>query len=60
MGVLYTSNISAIDKKLHSEDNGANFEQSVDYRYGIRGWLTSINNARRVSNINNNDEDNDL
>lgn len=34
-----------IDKKLHSKDGGANFEQSVDYRYNIRGWLERINDA---------------
>ncbi len=34
-----------IDKKLHSEDTGTAFKQSVDYRYNIRGWLTSVNNA---------------
>jgi len=33
-----------VDKQLHSTD-GTNFEQSVDYRYNIRGWLTSINDA---------------
>ncbi len=32
-----------IDKRLHSADNGLNFEQSVDYQYNIRGWLTFIN-----------------
>jgi RHS repeat-associated protein len=34
-----------VDKKLHSEDEGDSFLQSVDYRYNIRGWLTSINNS---------------
>lgn len=34
-----------VDKKLHSIDNGSTFEQSVDYRYNIRGWLTQINDA---------------
>ncbi|WP_185154163.1 DUF6443 domain-containing protein [Fulvivirga sp. M361] len=34
-----------IDKKLHSEDNGISYAQSVDYRYNIRGWLTRINNS---------------
>ncbi|MCE7996504.1 MAG: hypothetical protein HEP71_31320 [Roseivirga sp.] len=33
-----------IDKKLHSADNSTSFEQSIDYLYNIRGWLTSINN----------------
>ncbi|MEP5612297.1 MAG: DUF6443 domain-containing protein, partial [Cyclobacteriaceae bacterium] len=43
----YTYNAlgQVIDKKLHSEDLGTTYEQSIDYRYNIRGWLTSINNA---------------
>jgi RHS repeat-associated protein len=48
-----------IDKKLHSADNGSTFKQSVDYRYNIRGWLTSINNASLASN-GANDDGNDL
>jgi len=34
-----------VDKNLYSTDNGTTFKQSTDYRYNIRGWLTSINNA---------------
>jgi RHS repeat-associated protein len=34
-----------IDKKIHSENGGANYLQSVDYRYNIRGWNTNINNT---------------
>jgi len=35
-----------VDKKLHSTvSTGANAKQSVDYRYNIRGWLTSMNDA---------------
>jgi YD repeat-containing protein len=34
-----------VTKKLHSTDNGSTFKQSVDYRYNIRGWMTSINNS---------------
>lgn len=34
-----------VDKKLHQTTPGGKFLQSVDYRYNIRGWLTSINNA---------------
>ena len=34
-----------VDKKLHSTD-GTNFKQSIDHRYNIRGWLTSINNSK--------------
>ncbi|MEP2025851.1 DUF6443 domain-containing protein, partial [Reichenbachiella sp.] len=32
-----------VTKKLHSENDGADFLQTVDYRYNIRGWLTQIN-----------------
>lgn len=45
-----------VDKKLHSTDwntvstpSWANFLQSVDYRYNIRGWLSNIND-RNLSN----------
>jgi RHS repeat-associated protein len=46
-----------IDKKLYSEDNGANFKQSVDYRYNIRGWLTSMNNSQVTNDGVTNDDD---
>lgn len=52
------------DKGLHSTDydpaagQGA-FLQSVDYRYNIRGWLTSINNASLTVDASN-DEAGDL
>ena len=49
-----------VDKKLHSTmSSGADAKQSVDYRYNIRGWLTSINNAALANNATNNDS-NDL
>jgi RHS repeat-associated protein len=35
---------SLVANKLHSE-NGADFEQVVDFRYNIRGWLLRINSA---------------
>lgn len=44
-----------VDKKVHSPDNGVTGKQSVDYRYNIRGWLTSINDAELEANSNNND-----
>ena len=47
-----------IDKKLHSQGDES-FKQSVDYRYNIRGWLTSINNSS-LSVDDNNDEDDDF
>ncbi|MEP4091040.1 DUF6443 domain-containing protein, partial [Reichenbachiella sp.] len=39
-----------IDKKIHSTDNGTTFEQSLDFTYNIRGWLTSLNDAD-LSNV---------
>jgi len=44
-----------VDKNLHSTDNGATFKQSTDYRYNIRGWLTSINNADLTPGTTNDD-----
>ena len=35
-----------VDKKLHNADGGTSYLQTVDYRYNIRGWLTSINNSQ--------------
>ncbi len=50
-----------IDKSLHSIEGKSHFAQSVDFRYNIRGWLESINNARlRNDNGATNDENNDL
>jgi RHS repeat-associated protein len=49
-----------VDKKLHSSDNGASFKQSVDYRYNIRGWLTSMNDASLANNGTTNDDTGDL
>ncbi|RZS99558.1 DUF6443 domain-containing protein [Aquimarina brevivitae] len=49
-----------IEKNLHSTDNGANFLQSIDYRYNIRGWLKTINNPQLTFNPENNDDTNDL
>ena len=48
-----------VDKKLYSTNNGNSFKQSVDYRYNIRGWLTSINDSQLMINRNN-DENGDL
>jgi RHS repeat-associated protein len=46
------------DKKLHV--SGSSFLQSVDYRYNIKGWLKSINNAQLVSDASvTNDETTD-
>lgn len=44
-------------KRLHSINNGANWLQTIDYRYNPRGWLSSINNANLSSDggLTNND-----
>ncbi len=45
-----------VDKKLHSTlADGSNNKQSVDYRYNIRGWLTSMNNASLIADATNDD-----
>jgi RHS repeat-associated protein len=49
-----------IDKKLHFDPAEGQFAQSVDYRYNIRGWLTSINNAARTNESGINDDTDDL
>jgi len=50
-----------VDKKLYSTDpistpdDQRHFKQSTDYRYNIRGWLTSINDSQlTVSDPNSN------
>jgi RHS repeat-associated protein len=56
----YTYNAlgQVVDKKLHV--NGATNLQSIDYRYTIRGWLSSINNAQLTADSGvTNDETND-
>ncbi len=44
-----------VTKQLHG--TGGTFLQNVDYRYNIRGWLSSINNAQLSSDggLTNND-----
>ena len=49
-----------IEKNMHSTDNGSSFLQSVDYRYNIRGWVTSINNSALTNDGAINDDSNDL
>lgn len=41
-----------INKKLHSIDLGENYLQSIDYKYNVMGWLTSINDIN-ISASNN-------
>ncbi len=36
------------EKNLHSENDGSNFLQSIDYVYNIRGWLTQINDPDAI------------
>ena len=47
-----------VDKKLHDAGSGS-FLQSVDFRYTIRGWLSSINNAGLDLDSEKNDDTND-
>jgi RHS repeat-associated protein len=47
-----------VDKKLHSV-NGSAPKQSVDFRYHIRGWLTSINNSTLTNDVTTNDDTGD-
>jgi RHS repeat-associated protein len=49
-----------IDKKLHSTVAAAtDAKQSVDYRYNIRGWLTSMNNSQLSNDGTTNDDTGD-
>jgi RHS repeat-associated protein len=54
----YNSLGQLVDKSLSGADDS--YLQSVDYRYHIRGWLSSINNAQLDANSDTNDEVNDL
>ncbi|HTH55437.1 MAG TPA: DUF6443 domain-containing protein, partial [Cyclobacteriaceae bacterium] len=48
-----------VEKNLHLRNDGA-YQQSVDYRYNIRGWLTHINNAALADDSGvTNDDGND-
>jgi RHS repeat-associated protein len=49
-----------IEKNIHSTDNGSSFLQSVDYRYNIRGSLTSINNSGLTNDGVLNNDNNDI
>ena len=58
-GAIITSNTynelgELIEKDLHLTGDTSAL-QSVDYRYNIRGWLTSINNEQLTINSLNND-----
>ena len=63
--ILILSNVyneigQLIEKNVHSTDNGASFLQSIDMRYNIRGWLTSINNSSLSNDGSINNDENDL
>jgi RHS repeat-associated protein len=46
-----------VDKKLHSTAaNASDNRQSVDYRYNIRGWLTSMNNSQLTNDGTTNND----
>lgn len=49
-----------IEKNIHSTDNGGSFLQSTDYRYNIRGWMTSINKSDLSNDGIYNNDTNDL
>ncbi len=57
-GSTYWAGITSVTA-AQAEVNG-NFMQSVDYRYNIRGWLMSINNAQLANDGSaTNDDNND-
>lgn len=45
-GYSYNEIGQLIDKQIHSTNSGSNWLQSVDYRYDIRGRMTTINNSK--------------
>ncbi len=63
--VLLRSNVynevgQLVEKNTHSLDDGLTNLQSVDYRYNVRGWLTSINNSTLTNDGSLNDDNNDI
>ncbi|QCK15215.1 DUF6443 domain-containing protein [Mangrovivirga cuniculi] len=52
----YNSLGELIEKNLHQRQGENTYLQSVDFRYNIRGWLTSINDAS-LGNTNSNNSD---
>ncbi len=40
-----------IDKKVHSLNDGNSFLQSMDFRYNVQGWLSSVNNIDLSSDM---------
>jgi len=56
----YNEKGELIEKNLHSEDSGSTFLQSLDYRYNIRGSLTSLNNSSLSNDGVLNNDSNDI
>jgi RHS repeat-associated protein len=48
-----------VEKNIHSV-NGSGYIQSIDYRYNIRGWLTTMNNSSLANDALTNDDTGDL
>lgn len=48
------------EKNLHSEDNGGQFLQSIDFTYNIRKWFTNINGTNLSNDGIINNDNNDL
>jgi RHS repeat-associated protein len=55
----YNESGQLIRKNLHNGPDNPGYLQQIDYRYNIRGWLTSINNASLVADGIKNLDDND-
>ncbi|RZL02521.1 MAG: hypothetical protein EOO89_29300, partial [Pedobacter sp.] len=58
-GYEYNELGQLVDKKLHSTNSGSTYLQSLDFRYTIRGQLSSINNSS-LSADDTNDDTNDV
>ncbi|TSD63874.1 hypothetical protein FFF34_015000 [Inquilinus sp. KBS0705] len=54
-GYTYNELGQLIDKQLHTPFGGSTWLQSIDYRYTIRGQLSSINNSKLIADANNDD-----
>ncbi|TKC60280.1 RHS repeat-associated core domain-containing protein [Pedobacter hiemivivus] len=46
-----------IDKKLHLKQGESKYLQSIDYRYNVRGWLSTINDPELGNNTQSNLDD---
>jgi len=64
-GYSYNEIGQLVDKQLHSVNSGGSWLQSIDYRYDIRGRMTTINNSKLVTDNGagsgyTNDDSNDI